>query len=421
MKRNIFITILAAIIISTALIGILFAKQPEEEPSVKPLTKEDIFDELELFADAITIINANYVKETDPKDIIYGALDGMFTSLDSHSDFLTPDEFKELKEETIGEFGGVGIKVTRRDGVITVISPLEGTPAYNAGILPEDKIVKIDNQSTEDMTLDDVVKMLRGMPGTVVKLTIIREGEEKLKEFSLTRAIIKIKSIREALILENRLGYIKIVDFQQNTSADLDRALKRLSKQGMDSLIVDLRNNPGGLLTSAAVVSEKFLKKGTPIVSTKGRIKGQDMVFKSKAFKPYTNIAIVILVNKGSASASEIVAGALKDNKRAAIVGETTFGKGSVQTAIPMRDGSAVRLTTSYYYTPSGDIINDKGIIPDVKVELAKKKKDETKDKEEKEKEERPFMTRWKEDNQLIAAVELLKDKKRYASFISKK
>lgn len=393
-----------------------FGKEPPDKTPPQPLSKEDIFDELELFADAITLINANYVEEVKPKDMIYGALDGMLSSLDSHSSFLEPDEYKELKTETRGEFGGVGIKITVRDKLLTVISPLEGTPADKAGILPGDKIIKIDDEPAKEFNLDDAVKKLRGVPGTKVKLTIMREGQDRLKEFELRRAIIRIRSVKDMAMLEDGIGYIRIADFQQHTATDLEKAIKRLIKQNLKALILDLRNNPGGLLDTSISVSEKFLEKGEAIVSTKSRIEQQNAVFKSRAYKPYLNFSLVILVNKGSASAAEIVAGALRDNKRAVILGKTTFGKGSVQTVIPMKDGSAVRLTTSQYLTPSGDIIHNKGIVPDVEVEFSAP---ETEDETDSKRPERELlMRRLKQDNQVQAAVELLKDKQRYLTLI---
>ncbi|NQT95517.1 MAG: S41 family peptidase [Candidatus Omnitrophica bacterium] len=412
-KLSLFITIILFTVIITPYL--LSAKEPATEPEIRKLTKEDIFGDLELFADALVLIDANYVKDVKSKDMIYGALNGMLSSLDSHSSFLTPEDFKELRTETKGEFGGLGIKITLRNGILTVVSPLEGTPAFEAGILPGDKILKIDDETTEDFDLDDAVKRLRGIPGTEVRLTIIREDEDALREFKLKRAIIKIDSIKEASILKDKLGYIRIVDFQQDTGSELEKALRLLSKKKMKGLILDLRNNPGGLLSASVLVSEKFLKRGDPIVSTKGKIKEQDGDFKSRAVRPYSDFPIAILQNRGSASASEIVAGALRDNKRALVVGEKSFGKGSVQTVVPMRDGSALRLTTSYYYTPSGSIIHKKGITPDIEVKLvrsettgenAKKKKLSTKE-------------RLLKDEQVKAALELLKDEERYASLIN--
>ena len=281
--------------------------------------------------------------------------------------------------------------------------------------MPNDKIVEIDGESTKNFNLGDAVKALRGAPGAEVVLTVLREDEDKLLYFTLKRAIIKIESIKEPFIIKSKIGYIRIADFQKNTSRDLDKALKFLLKKGMKALILDLRNNPGGLLKSSVDVSEKFLEKGKVVVTTEGRIKQQNAVFTSKAFRIYNNFPIAVLINQGSASASEIVAGALRDNKRAVTVGNKSFGKGSVQTVIPMRDGSALRLTTSYYHTPSGAIIHEKGIIPDIEVDMPELKNQELFEKLSK----LPIRDRLRKDAQVKAAINLLQDKKRYLSLLS--
>ena len=416
MSRKI-VTIFIIILMFLSLGISLYASEPKEkeQEDANLITEDDIFYELSLFADALTLVDANYVRGLTPEEMIYGALEGMLSSLDSHSSFLTPDEFTDIQTETLGEFGGVGIKITSRDHILTVVSPLEGTPAEKSGILPNDKIVEIDGESTKDFNLDDAVKVLRGVPGTEVVLTILREDEDKLLYFTLKRAIIKIESIKEPFIIKSKIGYIRIADFQRNTSRDLDRALKSLLKKGMKALILDLRNNPGGLLKSSVDVSEKFLEKGKVVVTTQGRIKQQNAEFRSNAFRIYNNFPIAVLINQGSASASEIVAGALKDNKRAVTVGKKSFGKGSVQTVIPMRDGSALRLTTSYYHTPSGAIIHEKGIIPDIEVDMAELKNQELFEKLSK----LPVRERLREDAQVKAAIDLLQDKKRYLSLLS--
>ncbi|HEO64034.1 MAG TPA: PDZ domain-containing protein, partial [Candidatus Omnitrophica bacterium] len=276
------ISVCAVIFLSCAFIYLSFAKEPEEPAEPKPIVKEDIYRELELFADSITLINASYVDEIPPKDLIYGALKGMLASLDLHSEFLKPEEYDEIKIDTGGEFGGLGIEITIREGLITIITPLEGTPAERAGLQPGDKIVKIDGESTENFTLNDAVSRMRGKAGTEVAITILREGERKLLDFTIKRAIIKVKSIKEALIIEDSIGYIRLVEFQTKTGEELDRVLKELKNQGLSGLILDLRNNPGGVLESAVSVSEKFLPKDSIIVSIKGRAKEKDMVFKSK-------------------------------------------------------------------------------------------------------------------------------------------
>jgi carboxyl-terminal processing protease len=379
-----------------------------------PLSVDDkIFYQLGLFADAITAIDENYVKEVSTKEIIYGALDGMLASLDSHSGFLSPEQHKQLKADASGEFGGLGIKITLKDKILTVISPLEGSPAYKAGIAPGDRIMKIDGKPTKNLRLDDAVELLRGIPGTTVGLTILKDADDSIKELEIKRAIIRVESIKHSMIIKDDIGYIKIADFQRHTAADLNKELRGLIKNGMKSLILDLRNNPGGLLEASVMVSEKFLKKSFDIVSIKGRVDEQNVFFKSRLSKSYTDFPIAVIINRGTASASEIVAGALRDNKRAVIAGQKSFGKGSVQTVIPMKDNSALRLTTSYYYTPSGKIIHDKGINPDLEVISSYI---ESNDKEA------PQALSDKEkllnDNQISEAILLLEDKQRYEDIL---
>ncbi|MBI4335312.1 MAG: S41 family peptidase [Candidatus Omnitrophica bacterium] len=394
--------------------------------------KDNLYEQVELFASAVSIIRSDYVKEVDSRDLIYGALKGMLMSLDSHSQFLDPEAYGEMKVETEGKFGGLGIELTIKDGVLTIISPIEDTPAFKAGLRPNDRIVRIDGKSTRDTTLNEAVKKLRGEPGMPVNLTILREDEKKVLDFTIERGIIEIKSIKEARVLEDSIGYVKLVEFQENTPKDLAKGLASLKTKGIDSMILDLRNNPGGLLDASVKVSEMFLPQGKVVVSTKGRVSGQDITYKSNYPKPYLNFVMIILVNEGSASASEIVAGALRDNRRAIIVGSKTFGKGSVQTVIPLRDGSAVRVTTAEYFTPNGEAINNKGIIPDVEAARVREsgpagdKKVEKDNEAEKETEdifERPELKdQVKEkqpkadihDSQLQRAVDLIKGIKAY-------
>jgi carboxyl-terminal processing protease len=318
----------------------------------------------------------------DAKKLIYGAVNGMLRDLDPHSSFLKPEDYKELQIETKGKFGGLGIEITIRDSILTVVAPLEDTPADKAGILANDQIIKIDDQPSQDMTLMEAVQKMRGPKGTKVKLTIIRKGEKKPLEFELVRDIISIQSIRSRS-LEPGFGYVKISSFQSGTSNDLRKALDQLETDNpqMQGLVLDLRNDPGGLLDQAVEVSDEFLESGL-IVYTGGRLQTQEMRFEAHKNSKPRNYPIVVLVNSGSASASEIVAGALQDHKRAIILGEPTFGKGSVQTIIPLSEGSAVRLTTSLYYTPSGRSIQAKGIEPDiiVKREAPPKETEETND-----------------------------------------
>lgn len=328
----------------------------------------DIYQYLKLFSDVLNIVQDNYVEKADSKKLIYGAVTGMLRELDPHSSFLKPEDYKELQIETKGKFGGLGIEISIRDGVLTVVSPLEDTPADKAGIQANDQIVKIDDQPTQDMSLMDAVQKMRGPKGTKVKLTIIRKGERKPLEFELVRDIIAIQSIRYRT-LDTGYGYVRISSFQSGTSADLRKALDALEQENhpLNGLILDLRNDPGGLLDQAVEVSDEFLDKGL-IVYTGGRLESQKMRFEAHKNSKPRDYPIVVLVNSGSASASEIVAGALQDHKRAIVLGEPTFGKGSVQTVIPLNDGSALRLTTSLYYTPSGRSIQAKGIEPDILV-----------------------------------------------------
>jgi carboxyl-terminal processing protease len=336
----------------------------------KTSEKNDLYSQIEIFSDAITAIENDYVDSVTPKDMIYGALKGMLSSLDPYSQFMDPDTFKELQVETEGQFGGLGIEITLRDNLLTIITPLHGTPADEAGLQALDRIVKIDDKITKDITLTEAVKLMRGKPGTDVTLTIMRENEDKLKEYTITRDIIQIKSVRKSELIDDSIGYIKLTDFSEKTKRDLDKALEDLEKKGMDSLIFDLRNNPGGLLLSSVETASEFLPTGELIVYTKGREENQNSEFRATGKSRYRDIPLIVMVNSGSASASEIVAGAIQDHKRGIILGTKSFGKGSVQTVIPLRDGSALRLTTAKYYTPSGRTINEKGVIPDVIVEF---------------------------------------------------
>ncbi len=324
------------------------------------------YDELKIFTEVLDIIQKNYVEKPKPKELIYGAIKGMLNSLDPHSSFLTPDEFKELQIETKGEFGGVGIEITLKDGWLTVVSPIEDTPAYKAGIKAGDRIVKIDGKFTRDMSLNEAVKMIRGPKGTKVTLSIWRKGFKEPKDFVITRSIITIKSVK-VKTLEPGYGYVRITSFQENTTSELQKALSNLERQNkpLKGIILDLRNNPGGLLDQAVKVADVFLNKGL-IVYIKGRKESARMDFYAHPNKHPHPYPIVTLVNEGTASAAEIVAGALQDHHRSLLIGETTFGKGSVQTIIPLEDGSALRLTTALYYTPSGRCIQATGIEPDL-------------------------------------------------------
>ena len=334
-------------------------------------TDDGVYQQLELFTDALSIIQDDYVEQPEAKQLVYGALKGMLQTLDPYSQFLDPDSYNELKIDTEGQFGGLGIEITIKDDLLTIISPIDDTPAYKAGLKSGDRIVKIDGQLTRGITLLDAVKKLRGKSGASVGQTVLREGENEIKDFTLTRDIIKIKSIREAKMLDDRIGYVRISDFRENTSKDLESELDKLVKQNAEELIVDLRNNPGGLLDVAVSTSELFLDRNQMIVSTKGRLQNQNLEFRARR-KGVLNdqLKLVVMVNEGSASASEIFAGAMQDHHRGIILGTKSHGKGSVQTIFPLKDGSALRLTTSKYFTPSGRSIHGLGITPDVVVPL---------------------------------------------------
>lgn len=357
--------VVAAILVSSLTMGGYEA--PKE---AKMQSKEDLYSQVELFSDAISVIRSEYVDEVDSKKAIYGALRGMLSSLDDFSQFMDQDEYVELTSEAKGEFGGIGVEISVKDGIITVITPMVGTPAELAGIKPGDKIVRINGKTTKDMRLSEAVKTMRGEPGTEITLTVWREKEEKVFDLSIKRAIIKIDSIKDAYLIEDKIGYIRLVEFQEKCAGELEAALKKLEGEGMDSLILDLRNNPGGLLESAIDISEKFIPKDGVIVSIKSRKSDQDAVYKSKGVLTHPSWPLIVLVNEGSASASEIVAGAVQDNKRGVVLGTKTFGKASVQTVIPLKDNSALRLTTAHYFTPSGKSINNQGIIPDVIIDF---------------------------------------------------
>ncbi len=357
----------------------------KEKPKTEREKKEDLYSQVELFSYALTTIQSEYTDEPKSKDLIYGSLKGMLSSLDPHSQFLDPDDYKDLKTETEGKFGGLGIEISIRDGLLTVISPLEDTPAWKAGIKAGDKIVKIEDEITRDMTLSEAVKKLRGKPGTEVKITTLREDDFKIQELTITREVIHVQDIKDAQILEDKIGYVRLTEFREDSYKELHKALSKLKNDGANSLIFDLRNNPGGLLNVAIDITEEFLPAGKLIVSTKGRHPEQNTETKSKnGNSDFTNWPMVVLINEGSASGSEILAGALKDNKRAIILGAKSFGKGSVQSVIPLPDGSGLRLTTSKYFTPSGKSIHGIGIVPDIEVKREVKTDDLEKNTEDK-------------------------------------
>ncbi len=426
------------IVMSLLLMPCTLTAQTETE-EMNEKAKNDLYSQIELFSYALTTIQSEYVDEKTPQDLIYGSLKGMLGSLDPHSQFLDPDDYKDLKTETQGKFGGLGIEISIRDGLLTVVTPLEDTPAWNAGLQAGDRIVKIEDELTKDMSLNDAVKKLRGDPGTKVTITILREEDFKVHEYVITREVIKIKDVKDTMVLEDKIGYVRLTEFREESHKEFRKALDQLQQQGANALILDLRNNPGGLLNVAIHITEEFVPQGEVIVSTKGRHPSQDTVTKSKNTTHLIDWPMVVLINEGSASGSEILAGALKDNNRAVIVGTKSFGKGSVQSVIPLPDGSGLRLTTSKYLTPSGVSIHGTGIVPDVEIKRIIPKKDEeldakkqrvddvfgnvelhgVEDKEEFEenKKEDDARERLLGDNQVQGAINVLKGIRVYRQF----
>jgi carboxyl-terminal processing protease len=354
------------------LLGLFVLLGPYSDSKVSARDK-NIYKEIKTFSEVLDMVQKNYVDEVDSSVLIQGAINGMIKTLDPHSAFMTPETYKELEVETQGRFGGIGIEITILKDVLTVVSPIEDTPAFKAGVKSGDSIIKIDGKSTKDITIMEAVKKLRGPKDSKVTITIMRENMTSPKDIVLTRAVIQIKSVK-AKTFDDHIGYIRIASFHERTSADLRKALVEVSAKAnpMTGLVLDLRNDPGGLLNQAIEVSDMFLKSGI-IVSTRGRTKSMETktMARDNGDKDVT-IPMVVLVNEGTASAAEIVAGALQDNGRAIVVGTQTFGKASVQTVIPLEDGSALKLTTARYYTPSGRSIQAEGIKPDIMVKLLK-------------------------------------------------
>jgi carboxyl-terminal processing protease len=338
----------------------------------KGVDRAATYEQLKLFTDVLAIIQNQYVDETEPKEVIYGAVRGMLRALDPHSSFMDPESYREMQVETSGSFGGLGIEITVRDDQLTVVAPIEGTPAWRAGIQPGDRILKIEGLVTKDMGLPDAVKRMRGPKGTKVTITIAREGAKEPFDVSLVREVIQVQSIK-AQELEPGIGYIRIRQFQERTAPDLVASVEKFEKTGrLGGLVIDVRSNPGGLLSAAVEVSEEFLGDGKLVVYTEGRVRNQNMRFTAHAKRAITEVPLVVLVNQGSASASEIVAGAIQDHGRGVVIGQQTFGKGSVQTIIPLSDGSGLRLTTARYFTPKGRSIHGKGITPDIVIDPPK-------------------------------------------------
>jgi len=358
----------AMVLLILLCVGVGFSLSGQAVTNVLALAKSE-YETIETFTNILAIVRKNYVDNVKTKELILGAIEGMLNSLDPHSAYLTPDVYKELQMETQGKFGGLGIEITVRQGVLTVVSPIEDTPAFKVGIKAGDMIIKIEDEFTKDMTLMQAVKKMRGEKGTKITISVKREGESKLLDFTIIRDTIKIRSVRYRA-LEDQYVYLRVAQFQQRTNRDLQKALKELKEKagGIKGLVLDLRNNPGGLLTQAVEVSDLFLDSGL-IVYTEGRLEHQRQKFFAHKRGSWTQFPMVVLVNGGSASASEIVAGAMQDHKRAIVLGTKTFGKGSVQTILPLDDHSALRLTTARYFTPKGRSIQATGIVPDIVME----------------------------------------------------
>ncbi len=416
-RNNMVIAFL--LVLAVAITGIFIGRLAVTNVSAEG----EAYEDLKTFTEVLSMVKRHYVEDVKSRDLIYGAIKGMLNSLDPHSSFMTQEGFKEMQVETKGEFGGIGIQIGIKENILTVIAPIEDTPAYKAGIKSGDKILKINNVPTRDMTLQDAVAKMRGVPKTTVTISILRDGWKEMKDFTLTREIIKVKSVKSK-VLESGIGYAKINQFQEQTANDLAAALAKLNDEKITSLVLDLRNDPGGLLNSAIDVSSQFLPKGKLVVYTKTRGGEKQEFFTDN--NDHFKLPMIVLVNQGSASASEIVAGALKDWNRAVILGTVTFGKGSVQTVIPLSDGSGLRLTTAKYYTPLGKSIQNTGITPDIIVKIEAKNgvkehpiirekdlerhlKNEQSDIKAGEQETMPVEVDEKDDVQLQRAVDILK------------
>lgn len=377
MKKRLYIFLLLTTLISIN-IPSFGQEKPLEEPQVESKEstsrdKKSIYEEFEEFIKVVKVLQEKYVDEVGLNTVLTNAYRGMLSGLDPFSQYFGQEELEELKIETEGEFEGLGIEVIIKDGLLTVITPLIDSPAFKAGILVGDRIIKIDGEPTENMTIRDAIKKLRGKLGTKITLTVVHDGHTIPVDITIERAKIHVRSIRGARIVDNdyKIGYLAVSNFQENTVKDMDEAIEDLLKKDMKGLVLDLRFNPGGLLNAAVEMADRFLERGI-IVSTRGRDKTQNFTYKAKKQGTYSNFPLIVLVNNGSASASEIVAGAIKDHRRGLLLGIKTFGKGSVQSLIPIEDGeSALKLTTARYYTPSGVCIHEKGIDPHIKVSLS--------------------------------------------------
>lgn len=359
-------------VLSGLLVSVAAACAQSPSPTPDP---DSPYEQMQVLARAMQLIRQDYVDETKVsyKDLAYDALRGMLSSLDPHSQFMDPEGFKGMQEDTRSEFGGLGVVVREKNGILTVINPMEDSPGFAAGILPGDQILKINGETTEGVALSEAIEKLRGKVGEKVTLTINRPATREIKDFELTRAIIKVPTVKDARILPTgggtKIGYVRITQFNEPTADELAKALDKLEKQGMEALVLDLRYNPGGLLNSAVDVAGQFLPPNTMVAFTEGRTPSREYRTK-KSGVPKRTYPLAVLVNSSSASGSEIVAGALKDLRRAILVGETTFGKGSVQSVIALPDGSAVRLTTAKYFTPGRNLIHQHGVAPHIRATL---------------------------------------------------
>ena len=384
MKRRVFYGLLLGLLAVNLFVGAQVYLS-----NVQAAEKDDALPNLKLFSTVLDKVRQEYVDgdQLTYQKLIHDALKGMLNNLDPHSEFMDNAKYDELKKDTQGEFGGVGIQIMVKDGFLTVVSPMEGHPAFKAGILTGDRITKIEGRAAERLTIGDAVKRLRGTPGTAVTITVFRPSTSVTKDYTLTRANIPVPTLRDVFgndltkdeafpLSEDNIGYIRLLQFGEHTADDLEDALKRLESKGAESLILDLRENPGGLLDQAVKVCEKFLPAGQLVVTTEGRDTRTRATYHGRGRGKHPALPMVVLVSNGSASASEIVAGCLQDctaerKCKALIVGEKTFGKGSVQSILPMPDGSALRLTTAKYYTPSHKVIHEEGITPDILVAMS--------------------------------------------------
>jgi carboxyl-terminal processing protease len=385
---------------------------------------DQTYQQLKVIVDVLELIKDSYVEQIDPQKLVYGAAKGMVAELDDFSQFMEPDVYDRVKSDTEGEFGGIGIRVDVKDGWLTVVTPLPNTPAWKAEMMPGDKIIKIEGETTKDMIIDEAIKRLRGKPGTKVNITTAREPEDKTAEWitrdiPITRELIKSENVKWRM-LDSKIGYVKIVEFTGHATENFNKAMAELKGKGMEALVIDMRYNPGGLLSSAVDITKLFMNENKMIVYTKGRKPENYQEFKANGKAPHEQLPLVVVINRYSASASEIVAGAMQDNKRAVIIGERSFGKASVQSMIPLSDKSALRLTIAKYYTPSGKSIQrdakgeNGGITPDIEVkvplETEKKLLQQSEElyypgKEEKKDKDKTAV----KDEALARAVELLK------------